>query len=343
MLESLFSGLQENQEYGKPEKPFVVPPWIPEELSMSIKPGAILCFFMGIVFVVPFLVSLGWSATAIMVALLILAAGSYVASREVNALRLHFAQLREAAIQLDPSLATRPDGSVPISFIPLLLLAAMLAINAFIALVVGPLWWVMCLFTNMVLGSCGVAFAFSRLQGLQVKDRLKLLYLQFCCAGAAFGGLPLLLQLEGAPSWLISSLVAFCYAFVASMILLRCLIWLNLPWIWRFIRMLYIVSCMHRDASTSLRPQEPPTVKTADGLAPGTSVALSVALHIVAPAQSLKQDPEMSFPVYQQGYQPTTAFQPLAEEVSAYSSQEAGQEAYERPQAAYPDMQRPQT
>jgi hypothetical protein len=122
---------------------------------MSIKPGAILCFFVSVVFITPFLASLGWSATAIKLALLILAAGVYVASREVNALRLHFARLREVAIQLDPSLARRPDGSVPITFIPLLLLAAMLAINAFIALVVGPLWWVMCLLANMVLGSCG--------------------------------------------------------------------------------------------------------------------------------------------------------------------------------------------
>jgi hypothetical protein len=305
---------------------------------MSIKPGAILCFF--IVFVTSLLVSLGWSATAIMVALLIMAIGISVASREADALRLHLARLREAAIQLDPSLATQPDGSVPITFMPLLLLAALLAINAFITLVVGPLWWGICLLANLVLGVFGVVFTFNLLQRLHVKDRLKLLYLQFSCAGAAFGGLPLLLQLEGAPSWLISSLAAFCYALFASMILLRVLIWLNLTWTWRFIRMLYFVTCLHRDAPPSSRPQEP-IIQETDRLASGTPVAFSVALHIVAPAQSLKQDTAALFPLYQQGYQPATTFQPLAEEVSAYSLQDGSQEAYEWPQSAYPEQQPP--
>lgn len=310
---------------------------------MSIKPGAIWCFFMSIVFVVPFLTSLGWSALAILVALLILAAGIYVASREVDALRLHFAQLRETAIRLDPQLSKRPDGSVPITFMPLLLLFGVLVINAFVALVVGPLWWVICLLANVVLGVFGVVFTFNQLERLHVKDRLKLLYLQFCCAGAAFGGLPLLLSLEGAPSWLISSLVACCYAFLASVILLRILIWVNLPWQWRFIRMLYLVSGMHHDAPPSPCSQEPP-VEEADSLSTGTPVALSLALHIVAPAQSLKQQEPAggALPLYyQQGYQPTTASNPLAEGVSAYSPQEVSQEAYECPQAAYPIQQKP--
>lgn len=309
---------------------------------MSIKPGAILCFLISIVFVVPFLVSLGWSAIAILAALLILVAGIYVASREVDELRLHFAQLREAAIRLDPTLASRPDGSVPLTFMPLLLLFGVLVINAFVVLVVGPVWWVICLVVNMALGVFGVAFTFYQLEHLRVKDRLKLLYLRFRCAGAAFGGLPLLLSLEGAPSWLISSLVACCYAFLASVILLRILIWVNLPWQWRFIRMLYLVG-MHHDAPLSPCAPEPP-VEEADSLSTGTPVALSLELHIVAPAQSLRQQEPAEEPLplyYQRGYQSTAASHPLAERGFACPEQEGSQEAYEWPQAAYPMQQQP--
>ncbi len=321
---------------------------------MSIKPGAMLWFFVWFfvsAVVTAFLSSLGWNTNASMLVLLFLTGGISVAAREVNELHLHFVRLREAAVQLDPSLATRPESSMPMTLIPFLLLIGMLAINAFIALVVGPLWWVMCLLANLALGAFGVAFTFSQLQRLHVKDRLKLLYLQFCCAGAAFCGLPLLLQLEGAPSWLVSSLIAFSYIFLSSAILLRALIWLNIPWLWRFIRMLYFVSSMHRDAPTPPAPpvvwaQEPIVEEAGEGRAPGTEVALSVVLRIVTtagpPAQSLKQEPEAPLPLYPQGYQPTTASQLGLGEVYTCSSQELSQGEYERPHAFYPEIEQPQ-